>query len=137
MVLLLVCHTEYKENKDLSAEGRAKQFERLILYNWFPVTMMPLGHLQNLRRPSRSRDLQAAVLCRGVMPDVVLPLKFHHDFAELLKCLKCLFGFLNGELGVFFLLPLRTLVHRHAGTSIFEEETGHHDGYLTGRLRIW
>lgn len=67
---------------------------------------------------NNSADSQAAVLRRGVVPDVVLPLKFFHDVAELFECLKGLFGFLNGELGVLLLLPLGALVHRHTGTCI-------------------
>lgn len=68
-------------------------------------------------------DLQTAVLCRGVIPEVVLPLKFLHDVSELFECLKGLFGFLNGELGVVLLLPLRALVHRQTGARICREET--------------
>lgn len=62
--------------------------------------------------------LQTPVLRCGVTPDVVLPLKFLHDVSELFECLKGLFGFLNGELRVVLLLPLRSLVHCHTGTRI-------------------
>lgn len=67
--------------------------------------------------------LQAAILCCGVSPDVVLPLQVLHDVSELSEGLKGLFRFLDGELGVLLLLPLRALVHRHSGTSIYREET--------------
>lgn len=82
-----------------------------------------------------SADLQAPVLRCGVAPDVVLPLKFLHDVSELFECLKGLFGFLNGELGVLLLLPLRALVHRHAGTCIYSEETHIYTVQLNGRAR--
>lgn len=72
---------------------------------------------------NNSQDLQAPVLCHGVGPDDVLPLKFLHDVSELAKSLKGLFGFLDGELRVLLLLPLRALVHCHTGTSICREET--------------
>ena len=67
---------------------------------------------------SNNPHLQAAVLRCGVAPDVVLPLKLLHDVSELFECLKGLFGFLNGELGVLLLLSLRALVHCHTGTCI-------------------
>lgn len=66
-------------------------------------------------------DLQAAVLRCGVIPEAVLPLQLLHDVSELFECLKGLFGFLNGELGVFFLLPLWALVHGQSGTCVYEE----------------
>lgn len=68
-------------------------------------------------------DLQASVLCSDVISAVVLPLQLLHDVSELFEGLKSLFGFLNGELGVLLLFPLRALVHRHAGTRICGQDT--------------
>lgn len=62
--------------------------------------------------------VQAAILCCGVAPDVVLLLQFLHKVAELFEGVKGLFGFLNGELGVLLLFPLRALVHGKTGTCI-------------------
>lgn len=69
-----------------------------------------------------TNDLQAPVMCQGVISGFVLPLQLLHDVSELSEGLKGLFGFLDGELGVLFLLPLRALVHRHTGTRIYREE---------------
>lgn len=84
-----------------------------------------------------SPDLQAPVLCRCVVPDIVLPLKFLHYVSKLFQCLKGLFGFLNGELGVVLLLPLRALVHRHTGTSIYREDRHHYAAWCIWRVGLY
>lgn len=66
--------------------------------------------------------LQAAILSCGVIPDIMLRLQVLHNVSELFECLKGLFGFLNGELGVILLFPLRALVHCQTSTSIYPEE---------------
>lgn len=76
-------------------------------------------------------DSQAPVLRRAVAPDAVLLLEVLHDVPELLEGLEGLFGFLDGELGVVLLVPLRTLVDRQTGTRICRQET-HHESRLRG-----
>lgn len=95
---------------------------------------MHMYYSTNVTCSNSSPDLQAPVLRCGVTPDVVLSLKFLHDVSELFECLKGLFGFLNGELGVILLLPLRALVNCHTGTCIYREETHHYIVQLYSRI---
>lgn len=96
--------------------------------------MLHIYYSTNVTCSNSSADLQAAVLRCGVVPDIVLPLKFLHDIAELFECLKGLFGFLDGELGVFLLLPLRSLVHGHTGACIYGECKHHYWVQLAGSV---
>lgn len=74
--------------------------------------------LCRLRGLPHDRVVPTAVLSRGVTAEVVLSLQLLHHVTQLFERLKGLFGFLNGELGVLFLLALRALVHGQSGTSI-------------------
>ncbi|TNN40808.1 hypothetical protein EYF80_049021 [Liparis tanakae] len=99
---------------------------------WFPQGLPGTPRDQPRSSPVALEDSQAPVLRRAVAPDAVLLLEVLHDVPELLEGLEGLFGFLDGELGVVLLVPLRTLVDRQTGTRICRQET-HHES----RLRVW
>lgn len=72
-----------------------------------------------------SADVLAAVLGGEGAAGVVLLLQILQDQADLLEAVERLLGVLDGEVGVVILLPLRTLVHRYAGTGIWGQTHTH------------